>query len=92
MEAMVAGAPVSLARIIGWSLTGFAVLQAVVAALWLLGALLSMFSSSSLLRAAAGLDLLMALGFMAGALTVGALGQIVLLLAELVVQGRGRHT
>ncbi len=83
-------APVSLAKAIGWSLTGFAILQALLAILWLAGALLSLVSTNSLVRALGGVDLLMAVGFMAGALTVGALGQIVLLLTELVVQGRAR--
>ena len=80
----------TLARLIGWSLTGFAALQALLALLWLLGAVLSLVSSNSFVRALAPLDAIMAIGFMAGALSVGALGQIVLLLAELVVQGRSR--
>jgi hypothetical protein len=83
-------APVTLARLIGWSLTAFAALQALLALLWLVVAIFALSSTNSLERTSGGLGVVMALGFMAGALTVGALGQIVLLLAELVVQGRSR--
>lgn len=83
--------PPVLARFVGWSLTAFGALQAIIGALLMVGALVSLLNQGlSFGRAVAVGNSLMALAFVAGALAVTALGQILLLLAELVEQARSR--
>ncbi|MGI8783282.1 MAG: hypothetical protein ACR2L2_06485 [Acidobacteriota bacterium] len=83
--------PPVLARFVGWSLTAFGALQAIIGALLMVAAIVSLLNRSSFSGGAAVASSLMAPGFFAGALAITALGQILLLLAELVEQGRRRE-